>query len=80
MAFFRQCGAVFYVVLYGAVRCIHVVTPVLSIDFMISEGGDPLSLPFTSKTGQSHSVAQNRHASYSFTLLALKERTFFGIL
>ena len=30
--FFRQCGTVFYLVLYGAVRCIHVVTPILSID------------------------------------------------
>ena len=49
--------------------------------FMMSEGGDPLSLPFTSKTGQSHSVAQNRQTSFFFfTLLASKERTYFGIL
>ena len=25
--FFRQCGTVFYLVRYGAVRCIHLVTP-----------------------------------------------------
>ena len=31
--------------------------------FIMSEGGDPLSLPFTSKTAQSHSVAQNRQMS-----------------
>ena len=31
-AFFLQCGTVFYLMLYGAVRCIHVVTPVLSVD------------------------------------------------
>ena len=34
--------------------------------FMMSEGGDPLSLPLTSKTGQSHSVAQNRQTSFFF--------------
>ena len=33
LSFFRQCGTVFYLVLYGAVRCIKVVTPGLSIDF-----------------------------------------------
>ena len=32
LGFFGQCGTVFYMVLYGAVRCIRVVTPVLSID------------------------------------------------
>ena len=26
--FFRQCGTVFYLVRYGAVRCIYLVTPV----------------------------------------------------
>ena len=25
--YFRQCGTVFYLVRYGAVRCIHLVTP-----------------------------------------------------
>ena len=52
--------------------------------FMMSEGGDPLNLPFTSKTGQSHSVAQNRPISLLFCFfllyLASKERTYFGIL
>ena len=48
--------------------------------FMMSEGGDHLGLPFTSKTGQSHSVAQNRRTSLFFTLLASKEKTYFGIL
>ena len=46
---------------------------------MMSEGGDPLSLPCTSKTGQSHSVAQNRQSTFLF-LLASKERAYFGIL
>ena len=59
--FFRQCDTVFYLVLYDAV---HTCNHTRFIDrFMMSEGGDPLSLPFTSKTGQSHSVAQNRQTS-----------------
>ena len=48
---------------------------------MMSEGCDPLSLPFTFKTGQSHSVVQNRQTSFFFVaLLAPKERTHFRIL
>ena len=45
---------------------------------MMSEGGDPLSLPFTSKTGQSHSVAQKQtDECFFFTSLASKQRTYF---
>ena len=60
--FFRQCSTVFYLVLYS-VRCgaVHVVTYSHFINrFMMSEGSDSLSLPFTSKPGQLCSVAQNR--------------------
>ena len=48
------------------VRCgtVHTCSHTRFIDrFMVSEGSDPWSLPFTSKTGQSHSVAQNRQTS-----------------
>ena len=51
----------------GAVWCgvVHACSHTRFIDrFMMSEGGDPLSLPFTSKTGQSHFVAQNRQMSF----------------
>ena len=66
-------------VCYGAV---HTYSHTRFIDrFMMSEGGDPLSLQLTSKTGQSQSVAQNRQAScFVFTLLAFKDSTYFGIL
>ena len=82
--FFRQGGTVFYLVLYGAERCIRVqCSHTRFIDrFMMSEGGDLLSLPFTSKTGQSLSVAQSRQTRFFFfffTLQASKERTNFGI-
>ena len=74
-----------YSILPGAVWCgaVHICSHTRFIDrfmIMISEDGDPLSLPFTSKTGQSHSVAQNRQFFFFFTLLASKERTYFGIL
>ena len=75
--FFCQCGTVFYLVLYGAV---HTCRHTRFIDpLMMSEGADPLSLPFTSKTEQCHSVAENRQTSFSFTLLASTEKTYFGI-
>ena len=77
---FRQGGTVFYLVLYSAVRCILVQCSHTIDRVMMSEGGDPLSLPFISKTGQSHSVAQSRQTSLIFNLLASKERTYFGIL
>ena len=59
--YFIWCGAVRCgAVRFGAVRCIHT----RFIDrFFMSEGGDPLSLTFTSKTEQSHSAAQNRLTS-----------------
>ena len=80
-----------YSILPGVVwnGAVHTCTHPRFIDrFMMSEGGDPLSLHFTSKTGQSHSVAENRQASFFFffffffffSLLASKERTYFGIL
>ena len=52
-----------YSILPGAVWCgaVHTCSHTRFISqFMMSEGGNPLGLPFTSKTGQSHSVAQNR--------------------
>ena len=64
--FFRQCGTVF---LPGAVWCgaVHTCSLTRSIDrFMMSEGGDPLSLPLASETGQSHSVVQNRQTIFFF--------------
>ena len=80
----------------GAVRCgaVHTCSHICFINrFMMSEGDDPLSLPLTSKTGQSHSVAQNREASFFFffffflfffiiiiILLASKKRTYLDIL
>ena len=71
----------FYLVRCGAV---HICSHIRFINrFLMSEDGSPLSLPFTSKTGQSHSVAQNRQTSFSFffcTLLASNEKTCFGIL
>ena len=46
------------------VRCVHTCSHIrFIVRFMVSEGGDPLCLPFTSKTEQSHSVAQNRQTS-----------------
>ena len=49
----------------GAVWCGAVCSHTRFIDrFMMSEGGDPLSLPLTSKTGQYHSVAQNRQTFF----------------
>ena len=72
-----------YSILPGAVWCgvVHTYSHTRFIDrFMMSEGGDPSSLSFTSKTGQSHFVAQNRHTSFFFSLLASKERIYFGIL
>ena len=79
-AFFHQCGTV---ILPDAVWCgaVHNHTRFIN-RFMMSEGGDPLSLPFTSKTGQSHSVAQNRQTSFLFVCLFYftKERTYFHIL
>ena len=71
-----------YSILPGAVwfGVVHTCSHTRFIDrFVMSECGDPLSLPFTSKTGQSHSVAQNRQTSV-FSSLASKERTYFGIL
>ena len=56
-----------YSTLPRAVWCsaVHTCSHTRFIDrFMMSEEGDPLSLPFTSKTGQSHSVAQNRQTSF----------------
>ena len=53
---------------------------------MMSEGGDPLSLPFTSKIEQSPSVAQTDRRDFIyfifffFTSLASKERAYFCIL
>ena len=41
--------------------------------FMMSESGDHLSFPFTSKTGQSHSVAQNRQTVLFLLYLDLKK-------
>ena len=78
-------GAVLSMVRCGA--CSHT----LFIDrFRLSEGVDPLSLPFTSKTGQSHSVAQKNRQTVlfiylfffflCFTLLGSKEMTYFDIL
>ena len=58
-----------YSILPGAVWCkaVHTCSHTSFVDrFMMSEGGDPLSLPFTYKTGQSHSVAQNRQTRFSF--------------
>ena len=55
-------SSVRYSILPGAVCCgaVYTCNHTRFIDrFMMTEGGDPLSLPFTSKTGQSHSVAQN---------------------
>ena len=72
-----------YSILPGAVWCgaVHTCSHTRFTDrLMMSEGDDPLSLRFTSKTGPSHSVAQNRQASFFFTLLASKERAYFGIL
>ena len=60
-----------YNILPGAVRCgaVHICShPCFINRFMMSEDGGPLSLPFTSKTGQSHSVAQNRQARFFFVL------------
>ena len=68
-------------ILPGAVWCgaVHTCSQTRFIDrFIMSEGGDPLNLPFISKTGQSHFVAQNRQTSF-FTLLACKGRAYFGI-
>ena len=51
-----------YSILPGAVWCGagHTCSHTHFVDrCMMSEGGDTLSLPFTSKTGESHSVAQN---------------------
>ena len=76
-------SSVRYSILPGGVWCgvVHTCSHTRFIDrFMMSEGGDPLSLPFNSKTGQSHSAAQNRQTIFFFTLLASKERTYFGIL
>ena len=59
-----------YSILPGAVWCgaMHTCSYTRYIDrFMMSEGGDPLSLPFTSKTGQYHSVTQNRDEFIYFT-------------
>ena len=75
-------SSVRYSILPGAVWCgaLHTCSHARFIDrFMMSESVDPLSLPFTSKTGQYHTVAQNRQTSF-FTLLASKKRTLFGIL
>ena len=69
-----------YRILRGAVWCgtVHTCSHNCFIDrFMMSEGGDPLSLLFTSKTGQSHSVV---HVFFFFFLLASKETKYFGIL
>ena len=55
-----------YSLLPGAILCgaVHTCNHTRFIDrFMISEGGNSLSLPFASKSGQSHSVAQNRKKS-----------------
>ena len=72
-----------YSILPGGVWCsaMHTFSHTRFVDrFMMSEGGDPLSLPFTSKTGQSHSVSAKQTDELFFTLLASKERTYFGIL
>ena len=69
-----------YSILPGAVWCgaVNTCSHTRFIDrFMMSEGGDPLSLRFTFKPGQSLSVA---FFFFFFSLLASKERTYFGIL
>ena len=76
-------SSVRYSILPSAVFCgaLHTCIHTRFTDrLMMSEGDDPLNLPFTSKTRQSHSVAQNRQTSFLFTLLAAKERIYFGIL
>ena len=56
-AFFVNAIQYFYLVRCGAV---HICSHIRFINrFLMSEDGSPLSLPFTSKNGQSHSVAQN---------------------
>ena len=68
-----------YSILPGAVwfGAVHTCSHTCFIDrFMMSEGGDPLSLPFTSKTGQSQSVAQNRQASFSY-ITSIKRKYIF---
>ena len=62
-----------YSILPGAmVGAVHTCSHTRFIDrFLMSEGGEPLSLPFTSKTGQSHSVVQNRQTSF-FTIILRK--------
>ena len=77
-------SSVRYSILPGAGWCgvVHTSSHTRFIDrFMMSEVGDPLSLPFTPKTMQPHSVAQNRQTSFFFffffRLLASKERTYF---
>ena len=58
-----------YSILPGAVLCgaVQTCSHTRFIDrFMISEGGNSLSLPFASKSGQSHSVARNRKTSLFF--------------
>ena len=60
-----------YSILPGAVWCgaMHTCSHTHFIDrFMMSEDSDPLSLCFTSKTGQSHSVVKNRQTSYFFLI------------
>ena len=60
-------SSVRYSILRGALWCgtVNTCSHTRFIDrFMMSEGGDPLSLPFTFKTGQSYSVAQNIHTIF----------------
>ena len=66
--FFFFFSSVQYSILPGAVWCgaVHIYF----IDrFMMKEDGDPLSLSFSSKIGQCHSVAQNRQTMFFIFLL-----------
>ena len=69
-----------YSILRGAVWCgtVHTCSHTRFIDrFMMSEGADPLSLPFTSKTGQSQFVAQSRHTSVLFYFTSIVRKDTF---
>ena len=81
--FFRQCGTVFYLVLYGAVRCGAYMCIKVSHPFYRSiydvRRRRPFECPLPLKQGNLI-LCSAKQTDEFFTLLASKERTYFGIL
>ena len=60
---------------------VHTCSHTRFIDrFMMSEDSDLLSLPFTSKTGQSHSVAQNRQMIFFYFTSIYRKDIFWHFI